>query len=708
MLLAGHACKHVSVVSLVCLSLLASAQLAVSQAGSLNSSPRIVGAVDETQLVTLKGNTHPLALAKYDQGAVSDSLSMEHMYLQLKRSPDQEQALENLLADIQNPQSPNYHRWLTADELGKDYGPAQQDIDTVVNWLSSHGMQVNGVSKSGLTIDLSGTAGQVRDAFHTEIHSYKVNGTMHIANASDPQIPAALSTVVAGFNSLNDFMPKPAIRKPTSAFSFTCTGCPDSFAGLQIYDEAPPDFATIYNVTPLYKSAKPITGKGQTVVVLELSDIQPSDFATFRHAFGLSSYSGKLNQIHPGPGCIDPGLNRAEGEAAIDSEWAGAVAPDADVDLASCASTQTNAGIFIAAQNLLDLASPPPIMSLSYITCEPALGPSGNLFLAELWEQAALEGVSVFVASGDSGAASCDDFNTATYAQDGIATNGLASTPFNVATGGTDFLDTFEGDNSTYWSTSNSATGKSAKSYVPEMPWDDSCASSVLYTYYGFTSGVTFCNNSPFLNIVAGSGAPSFVYAKPYWQKNIYGNPNDGVRDLPDVSLFASNLFWSHAVLLCMSDANQGGFPCNYSNPTDALNNSAGGTSFSAPQFASIQALINQKVGGRQGNPDPIYYDLARTQYGTPSSPNHAGLSDCNATLGNAVPSWCTFRDITVGNNDVPCYGTNDCFGSAGLSLGVLSTSDSKLKVAYPAQTGWDFSTGIGSVNVTNLVKMWP
>lgn len=708
MLPARHACKHVSVVCLVCLSLLVSAQPAVSQAGSLNSSPRIVDSIDETQLVTLKGDTHPLALSRYDQGAVSDSLPMEHMYLQLKRSPDQERALENLLADLQNPQSSSYHRWLTADELGRDYGPAQQDIDTVVNWLGSHGMQVNGVSKSGLTIDVSGTASQVRDAFHTEIHSYKVNGTVHIANATDPQIPAALSTVVAGFNSLNDFMPKPAVRKPTSAFSSRCTNCPDSFAGLQLYDEAPPDFATIYNVTPLYKAAKPITGKGQTVVVLELTDVKPSDVATFRHAFGLSSYSGKFTQVHPGPGCADPGRNGAEGEAALDSEWAGAVAPDANVELASCASTQTNAGIFIAAQNLLDLASPPPIMSLSYIGCEADQGPGGNLFLDELWKQAALEGVSVFVASGDGGAAGCDNFDTASYAQDGIAANGLASTPFDIATGGTDFLDTFENANGKYWTTSNSATGKSAKSYVPEMPWDDTCASNILYTLYGFTSGVQFCNNSPFLGITAGSGAPSVVYAKPSWQKNIYGNPSDGVRDTPDVSLFASNLFWFHAILYCMTDTNEGGSPCNYSIPTDALNNSAGGTSFTAPQFASIQALINQKVGSRQGNPAPIYYDLARAQYGSPSSPNHAGITDCNATLGNAMPSWCTFRDVTVGNNDVPCYGKNNCFGSAGLSYGVLSTSDSKLKVAYPAQTGWDFSTGLGSVNVTNLVKMWP
>ncbi len=166
---------------------------------------------------------------------------------------------------------------------------------------------MNRVSKNGLTIDVSGTAGQVRQTFHTEIHNYLVNGKQHIANAGDPQIPAALSPVVVGFVSLNDFMPKPALRKPKANFSFPCNGCPDGFNGIQFYDEAPADLATIYNVTPLYTASKPITGKGQTVVVLEDTDINPADVVTFRKAFGLSSYCGTFAQIHPGTGCTDPG-----------------------------------------------------------------------------------------------------------------------------------------------------------------------------------------------------------------------------------------------------------------------------------------------------------------------------------------------------------------------------------------------------------------
>jgi subtilase family serine protease len=688
--------------------------LAADRAGSPTAAPRIVDAIDEANLVQLAGHTYPLAVPKYDTGAVEDSFPMEHMLLQLRRSPEQESALERSIAERQDPHSASYHQWLTAEDLGRDFGPAQQDIETVGRWLSYHGFKVNALSQNGLTIDISGTAGQVREAFHTAIHKYNVHGKQQIANASDPFIPAALSPVVVGLVSLHNFMPKAALIKPIRSFSYPCNGCPGGYNGVTQYDETPADLATIYNVTPLYKASQPITGKGETVVVLEDTDIDPADVATFRKVFGLATYSGAFTQIHPGTGCIDPGIGSAEGEGAIDAEWAGAVAPDASVELASCADTTTTFGALIAAQNLLDSASPPAIMSLSYIGCEGAQGPSGNAYINSLWQQAAGEGVSVFVAAGDSGAASCDAFNlpSPNWSGTGIAANGLASTPYDVATGGTDFLDTYEGSNSTYWSTTNNSIGKSAKSYVPEMPWNESCAGNILFGYYGYGSGVAFCNStlgSNYVNIVAGSGAPSFVYSKPYWQTGIVGLPNDGKRDLPDISLFASNGFWFHAILFCMSDPAQGGGPCDYTNDTDTLlYNSAGGTSFTAPQFASIQALINQKAGGRQGNPAPIYYDLAKAEFGSSSEADYTRLKECNATRGKNISSSCIFHDVTAGNNAVPCYGTNNCYDPSPSGYGILSTSNLSLLEAYPATFGWDFSTGLGSVNVTNLVNNWP
>lgn len=684
-----------------------------AHAQAASATPLINDAIDELNLVRLAGQTHPLISSATDEGAVADSMRMEHLQLQLQRSPEREAALAAAIREREEPGSANYHHWFTASKLGEEFGPAQQDTETVSRWVSSHGFQVNGVSKNGLTIDISGTAAQVREAFHTEIHSYVKNGKAYIANASEPAIPAALKSVVVGMVSLNNFMPKPALRKPKNSFTFPCTGCPDGFDGVPQYDESPADLAVIYNVNPLYELKSPITGKGQTVVVLEDTDIQPGDVATFRKSFGLSKYKGTFTQLHPGSGCADPGTNAAEGEAALDAEWAGAVAPDAAVVLASCADTATSFGAFTAAQNLLDSVNPPPIMSLSYIGCEADQGPAGNAYINALWQQAAGEGVSVFIAAGDGGAAGCDNFDAPApnYASQGIAANGLGSTPWNLATGGTDFLDTFKNQISEYWNPTNTAAGASAKSYVPEMPWNTTCASTELFEFFGYTDSLTFCNSSTgsnFLDVGGGSGAPSIIYAKPYWQKGTVGIPNDGVRDLPDVSLFASNALWQHDILFCMSDVAQGGAPCNYTNGTDTLFNSAGGTSFTAPQLASIQALIDQKAGGAQGNPAPIYYSLAKTEFGTSSSPNHSALAACNASKGNAISSSCSFHDITVGNNAVPCYGKVNCYGSSAVDYGVLSTSDVHFNEAYGSKVGWDFTTGLGTINVTNIVNRWP
>jgi uncharacterized membrane protein len=682
---------------------------------------RITENVDESILVTLGGNTRPEAQPKYDRGRVAHDLPLEHVLLLLKRSPDQERELETLIEDLHDSSSPNFHRWLGAQEFGARFGVAQSDRETIEHWLESHGLTVNVDYTNGVLIDFSGTAGQVEEAFHTEIHNLDVKGVKHIANMSDPQVPAALAPAIMGVVSLHDFRPHSSYK---SRVNYTV-----SENGTEHYLVVPGDLATIYNLNPLF--SKGISGQGQTIVVIESSDVySTADWTSFRSVFGLSSYTkGSFTQIHPEPpggpnNCTDPGpIFGIDTEATIDAEFASATAPSAAIVLASCTDTIASFGGLLALQNLLNQsANPPALVSMSYGVCEASNGAASNAAFNSTFQQAVTEGVSVFVSAGDNAGAFCDKYDSDSMY--GIGITGWGSSPHNVAVGATDFGDTYAGSNGTYWRGNNSTTYESAISYIPEIPWDASCASTLLAKFNGFnqTYGTDgFCNSAKgeahYLTTVGGGGGPSGCatgtpaesgvvggtcagWAKPSYQ-SILGNPHDGVRDIPDVSLFASNGVWLHDYPYCYSGP--GGVACTEAPVSWPA---AGGTSFASPLMAGIQALVNQKVGARQGNPNFVYYKLAAQQYGD------TGDSICNSTLGRNVSGGCIFYDVTQGDNDVNCikttaFGAIDCYVPSG-SNGVLSTSNDAYQPAFTATTGWDFATGIGTINAYNLVNNWP
>jgi len=688
---------------------------------SLVSQALVNVKIDETQLLTLPGNVRPEANPSHDRGPVADSMPLNHLQLVLVRPAALEAELEDYMQAVQTPGSPNYHVWLTAEEIGAKYGPDSRDIDAVRGWLELHGLHVNSVSASGMMIDFSGTAGQIAETFKTEIHNLDVKGERHMANMQNPQIPAALAPVVAGITSLNDFRPHPMMKPARTSIAATVTrdaAKPAYSEGGNINLVAPPDLETIYNFNPVYQSG--ITGKGETVVLIEDTDLYSNqDYATFRKAFGLDSYKDStFSVVHPG-GCTDPGVVVATDiEATIDVEWAAAAAPDADIVLASCADTTDNFGGFIALQGLVDSHTPPAIVSISYAVCEVELGAAYNHYVNVLYQQAAAEGMSVYVAAGDEGAASCDAYFPESV--NGISVSGYASTPYNLAAGGTDFSDLYSGTSSQYWVTPNTATFGSAKSYIPEMPWDDSCANGPLFTYVGYATAYGasgFCTSpigEEYLDVVAGSGGPSGCaygatspdagtpavsgtcrgYAKPIWQWFLAGVPNDGVRDIPDVSLFAANGVWGHYYVYCYTDPANGGMPCT-GHPNTW--NGGGGTSFVSPILAGVQALLNQKTRSRQGNPDYAYYALATLEYG------FKGNDACDSNNGSNA---CIFHDITFGDNDVNCEGTFSCYDPSGPN-GVLSVSSTQFEDAYGTTKGWDFATGIGSLNVDALVNAW-
>jgi subtilase family serine protease len=701
--------------------------LALSAAAESAAAPkaRILGPINDAARVTLAGNTRPEAIPANDLGPVDDSQSLEDIQLLLNREPARQAALDAYTASLSDKRSPNYHQWLAPQQIGADYGVAQSDVDQVTGWLKSHGFTVNVVYPNKVLIDFSGTAAQVREAFGTEIHRYEVNGVRHIANASDPEIPAALAPVVAGIVSLHDFTPHP-LHKPRADYTFTSSGS-------AYYAVTPPDLATIYNLNAVFSAG--YTGAGQTIVVIEDTNVySTADWTAFRKEFGLSGYtSGSFTQVHPAPrsgsnNCANPGVVVGnDGEAILDAEYASASAPNAAIELASCRDTSSTFGGLIALENLLNASSTPPaLVSISYGECEAVNGATANAAYNTAYQQAVAEGVSVFVSSGDEGAASCDANET--VATHGIGVSGFASTPYNVAVGGTDFGDTYAGTNSTYWNSTNTSAYGSARSYIPEIPWNDSCASALIDSIEGYATAYGssgFCNSSIgeeyFLTTASGSGGPSGCatgsasisgvvsgtcqgYAKPSWQ-SLVGNPSDGVRDIPDVSLFAADGVWGHYYVFCYTDKAGGGAPCTGAPSGWA---GAGGTSFASPILAGIQALVNQKWG-RQGNPNPVYYKIAAAEYGAD------GSATCNSSNGNAVGSSCVFYDVTQGDMDINCAGLSSGRGRNktstpyncyldGAANGVLSTSNASYAPAYETGTGWDFATGIGTVNAYNLV----
>lgn len=686
--------------------------------------------VDESKLVTLAGTVRPEAVKANDRGAVAGNLALDHLMLQLRRPSETEAALVKYIAELHNPHSDYFHHWLTAKQIGASYGLAQSDLDTLTSWLQSQGFKINEVYPTGTVIDFSGTAAQVEKAFHTKIHNLDVNGVHQIANMNDPQIPEALAPAVVGVVKLNNFMPHPMIKKMIKPATQNVAKR-DYTLGGGYYAVVPSDLATIYNLNGAFNAG--FTGLGRTIALIEDTNVYnyPGDWNAFRSTFGLSEQfpSATFVQVHPGNDCADPGVNGDDVEAALDVEYSSAAAPNAAIVLASCEDSATNFGGFIALEGLLEEMTPPDLVSISYGESEVYDGQAFNEYIAGLYQQSVTEGVSVFVSSGDENAASSDAGDYAAF--HGITVSGWTSTPYNVSVGGTDYGDTYLGENNTYWSSTNNQYYGSALSYIPEIPWNDECSSVLLSQYYtgspitygasGFCS-ISFSNAYPgfeyFVEVVGGSGGPSNCatgipsiqgvasgtcagYAKPDWQ-SVLGNPNDGVRDIPDVSLFAANGAWGHYYIFCYSDPNGGGVPCTGS---PANWPGAGGTSFSSPIWAGMQLLVNQATGSRWGNPNTVYYQLANSEYGSGGNPS------CNSTLGNQASSSCIFYDETLGDMDTDCLPLNgtpyNCYMSNG-NLGVLSTDNNSYQPAYGTTTGWDFATGIGTVNVYNLVTNWP
>jgi hypothetical protein len=647
-----------------------------------SSQPRITAAIDESSLTTLRGNTHPLAQAKYDRGPAPGSMPASRLILVLARSTRQEADLQTYLESVQDANSPNYHRFLSPEQFGSSFGVGDADLQSIQGWLAGHGFAVNRVSKGRMAIEFSGTVGQVESAFHASLRSYAVNGEQFWANAADPQIPSALAPVVAGIASLNSFKPRAQyIRGPsavvdsqkhtvTPAYTFGNTQ-----NGYNIF-LGPADAATIYN-TPTSLNASlsgtAYSGAGATIGIAGVSNIDLTQNANYRTTFGLSPNPTKV--VVDG---ADPGENGAAIEAYLDTQVSGGIAPSASVILYTAQDTSYQAGLILAIQRALD-DNQADILNVSFSGCESGQGVSGNQSIQNLWEQAAAQGISVTVAAGDNGSAGCDDFNTENVANQGLAVNGLASTPYDMAVGGTDYdilYSNFPASFSTYVNLSNTLSGhRSALSYIPEEPWNDSTYPNTSISANKPISVLSGSSSND--NIAAGSGGISSVYPVPAWQAGVAKGTG---RNLPDVSFLAGNGFYGAAWGLCTDqDTDAYGNPVSDCAPPTTGNSfyltGIGGTSAAAPAFAGMLALVKQKTGTRLGQADYVLYHLAKTNYAA------------------------VFHDVTTGDNSVNCQA-----GSPGCASNAAGYD---FMTGYNATAGYDLASGLGSVNASQLASNW-
>jgi len=566
-------------------------------------SPRII---DDNDTVILHGNVHPFARPEFDRGPTKSSLPMERMILTLRRSLDKEAALNEFLTELHNPASADFHNWTTPEEFGEKFGPGPEDVNAITRWLVSHGFAVEEIAKGRSWINFSGSAAQVERAFHTSIHNYYVNGRLHHANAQDPLIPRGLSDLVSGVVSLHDF-PRTMMHngiRPVAQSNVSS----DYTIGTDHY-LSPDDFATIYNVNALYSAG--IDGSGQLIAIVGRTHSPSSNWSDFRNMMGLPVTHPLVIVNGPDPGDLG-GIEDIE--ADLDVEWSGAVARNAAIIFVTSASTHSTDGVDLSAQYIVN-NNLSPIMSTSFGSCESDMGTAENNFYNNLWQQAASQGITSFVASGDSGAAGCNLGGDAVGSGPGV--NGLASTPYNVAVGGTQFN---EGSGS-YWNTTNGIGGSSAISYIPEIAWNES----------GTVSSGS--------GLWATGGGASSIYGKPVWQA-APGVPVDGKRDVPDVSL-------------------SGAMHDSYLVKTSGALYAVGGTSASSPSFAGLMALIVQMQGQRQGNANIRFYQLGNAQY------SHSGA--------------VVFHDITSGSNSVPGVSGYLCTAAYDLSTGLGSVDANAL-----------------------------
>jgi len=623
------------------------AGLAVACAAmTAQTANRITQAVDTAQVQALPHHLPQWANAANHTGPAAPGLKLEQMTLVLARSPQQEAALTQLLADQQNPASPSYHHWLTPDEMGLRFGLSDSDIAAITAWLQSQGLHVNWVAPSRIFIGFGGVAADVNRAFQTELHTYTVNGEARYSVNSDPMIPAALAPAIKAIRGLST----PG-EKPQHHISVMQSPSPQMTSSSGNHYLAPADFNTIYDVPASY------TGAGYTIGIVGWMPVNTSDLDEFRSRTGAifsnpsvvvpTSYGG----ITPDAACTSTTCSSTDlsgqGEATLDVLRAGSTAPGANLLLVVSTSSGTNDGIGADAQYLVGTSPlPAQIMTISFGSCETG-NSSGVTYWDSLFQTATGEGISVFVSSGDSGAAGCDNsFSAPPAVPRANSPNAICSSSYATCVGGTEFNDTSNA--SAYWSTSSNATTLlSAYGYIPEGGWNESTTTSVAGS---------------------GGGVSAVITPTPTWQAGTGVPAARAGRYTPDVAFSAS----SHdGYFACFA---AGGGSCVGSTYHFEI---FSGTSAAAPGMAGVAALLDQKLGAAQGNLNPGLYTTAASY--------PAAFHD--VTVSTSGAGSCNVNLVTLCDNSI------------------YSNSSGSVQAGYAVGAGYDEVTGLGSLDVATFLN---
>ena len=633
--------------------LMAAALLTASFA-SAQQPNRILQEIDSSSPAVLRGSVNPRVATARDLGRLEPGTALNGVTLWFQPTASQKAQLDALVRAQQTPGSADYHVWLTPAQYAARFGLSDPDLATVESWLESQGFTIDRVANSHTSISFSGTVGQIESAFGTEMHHYQIGAETHFANATDLSIPSALSGVVRSVRNLNDFRPQPQFRPSAVQPAFTSAQTGGHFL-------TPKDVATIYDINPVYSSG--YTGSGETIVVVGQSEISATDITNFQNAAGLTVKAPNITLVpSTGTAAVSAG---DEAESDLDIEYSGGIATGATIDFIYVGNNQ-NDSVFDSLQYAVDEKTA-PIITMSYGLCETSLSSTDYSTLEGIMEQGASQGQTILAASGDSGSTACYDpggkSGLTTTQQEALAVNYPASSAYVLGVGGTELVpaDTAS-SNTTYWkSASGSDVISSALSYIPEQTWNDDSAS--IGQQYGALYAIS-----------SGGGGVSTLTARPSWQTGVTGIASGNFRLVPDVSLASSAEYAPY--LYCTSDTSAWTSgqkaSCNsgFRDSSTSDLTAAGGTSFATPIFAAMLAMIEQKEGSSLGVANKNLYSLAAS----------------SSTYGSA------FHDITSGGNQ--CTAGSTYCSSAGAS-------------EYAAGTGYDEATGLGSVDLYNLLTAW-